>query len=209
MEENKLNEILQRINIQRIEGLTIAADWWFDVFKRPKMDNGDRSSNGAMARMLGTTLANASPKDEAREAFREAFRAALAERQWGSGIGVDYGPDTHLSKAMDACGIAKNQAPWKTRMEPHNGLFVSVAYGYGSPYVPLYVAPVLADLVLLSPEDLEVLDRDQNPTSANALYYATSWAISWDTNNYCRDAGALERYRAALARTAAAVQPRT
>lgn len=169
--------LIERIHRERIIGMHKLADWWFDTLLGPNHDNGDRSFTGFAAGMLAGQLADRYPIREpeaTRLKFRDALIAACqpptpVERKrydgttyecssWSTHISTDYGPDSDLAEAMEACGIHKSRAPWKTHSSIRGaGLLIEVSAGYQAPHRTIYVAPVLDELVRLGPAAVESL----------------------------------------------------
>jgi len=123
---------------EKIENLAEkAVNWWAEVIKNPKFDNGDSSIAGVFAKVLAESLA----KNVTREQigiFKKELKEILIDLLWEYNhvvIGVDYHPDQYLSQALEKAGIPEENAPWKTDMQIIvNQNKVLVAYGYRSPW---------------------------------------------------------------------------
>ena len=119
------------------EQIEVAVNWWANVMKNPKFDNGDDSQQGGMAGMLATMGKQEVSVDQT-EKFKVELRKVLEGGEVGPwGLSVDYHADQNLAKAMDAAGVPRGNAPWKTSMTFRDGA-VKVRYGYGAEQQQLY-----------------------------------------------------------------------
>lgn len=179
--------LIAQIQSERIVGMHVLADWWFDRFQNPRHDNGDRSRTGEVTSLLAGMVAAQHPtdaSDEARAKFRAAVIAAMQPEQpvtrqradgktcsdvyWHDTLSVDYGPSGALREAMEACGIDTSRAPWKTHSCVYGGgLVVELSDGYRAKHQMLYVAPVLDLLVQLTAEELKALTPAEYKPESN------------------------------------------
>lgn len=124
----------------KLETAQKAAKWWADQLRgNAKIDNGDKSSTGAMTFIVAMMLQDAERQNrngEQVDAFERELTASIAglsdfEARWG--LGVDYHPDHLLQEAAGRAGLDLGMAslPWKTHMRIENNR-VYVACGYGA-----------------------------------------------------------------------------
>ena len=115
------------------EACQIAADEWMRmIFGAHFQDNGDKSSAGGLAMMLGTALKQDARKDygddvveKARTLMKEFYLADCIleddedkDRKYSQPPYCDYGPNTALFNILVKAGVserdANNICPWKT-----------------------------------------------------------------------------------------------
>ena len=113
-----------------------AVDWWANVIKGPKFDNGDKSSRGGMTMGLAM-LARKAPTDEGVEKFRAELTRLLEAAKEPVWLSCDYGPGGYLADAAEVSGVSQSSFPWKTNMNLRDGK-VTVAYGYQAPWETIY-----------------------------------------------------------------------
>ncbi len=121
--------------------IVVAVEWWASragsrINRMDNMGDTSRTLQDGMAGMLAiiNQVGNSTPKDDQLEQFKICLREQLLER-WKNDnayiyLGVDYGPDPILSKAMGAGGL-QTTLPWKTGMWIQKNK-VSVSEGYGA-----------------------------------------------------------------------------
>lgn len=118
-----------------------AANWWVEVLKNPKFDNGANDSANALASMLATmTALDSNLDDNALSSFRIALIERIKEHfpnQWDLSFGVDYHPDLLLSECITVAGLDDSRFPWKTLMRVSHDAVV-VSYGYAAPSVYVF-----------------------------------------------------------------------
>lgn len=115
-----------------------AAEWWGSHLAPAFQNNGDSSSVGGMAGILGGLLAKENAPSQANiDLFILSLTRRVRERQEASAIGftalsVDYGPDMVLRDAADEAGVSTVTFPWKTNMTVYPD-HVTVSHGYAAP----------------------------------------------------------------------------
>ncbi len=109
-----------------------AVDWWVEVIRSPKHDNGDENLHGGFARAV-VSLGVQKVTDEEIEIFRrELSNLLLIHEQAKWGLHVDYSPDIILAEALRRANISEFNVPWKTNMNFYPNGSVKVSYGYGA-----------------------------------------------------------------------------
>lgn len=118
----------------------IAAQWWADVIRDPKFDNGDRSPSSMTLFSMAKACVQDLTEDQ-RKSFLSVLTFVVSEKLRMGGpvsLDVDYQPTGLLSKVAEETEIPETNFPIKTRMEIEDG-FVSVKYGFGAKSEVLYV----------------------------------------------------------------------
>jgi hypothetical protein len=114
------------------EQIKKAVNWWADVIRSPKFDNGDKSSAGEMGFMLATMARDkCEPTADQIVEFKKQLGIMLevSENLPYEGLHCDYHPEHLLCEAAEKSGISELNFPWKTSMWFRDGK-VTVAYGY-------------------------------------------------------------------------------
>lgn len=201
-------DLLATIHRERLVGMHILADWWYDRMLRPRHDTGDKSIHGAIGGMLAGMVANehhVTDTPELRQKFRDALVTAcqpttLDERGriwWEDSVSTDYGPGHALGLAMDVCGIHSSRAPLKTGTHIYGaGLVILIGDGYGARYVPKYVAPVLDQMLQMSDEQIDALIPDEGERYRVGL----TGAIYTAATGYANHAAGSDKWNAVLPR---------
>ena len=116
-----------------------AVNWWGEVLKNPKYDNGDNSGNGILTKVLTLKRQdNVSNKDIRK--FQDNLRRILEQDECDYHsfiLTCDYTPNKNLRNATKGTNINETDFPWKTTMVFRKGGKVLVRYGYSSPWKEL------------------------------------------------------------------------
>ena len=120
-----------------------AVDWWGEALQAPTfktLSREERSDPGsqpaAFAEMMAAAYAKP-PSANKVDDFKNALAEILRADGGGWGLNVDYGPDAVLAQALTNADVSGGMLslPWKTNMHFGEDGSVSVAKGYGQPYV--------------------------------------------------------------------------
>lgn len=117
------------------EQISTAVEWWANVIRSPKFDNGASDPANIFASLMASTLANRNPvTDEQVATFKSALAKNLscATTRYNAELHVDYHPNELLFSAALAAGISDSLFPWKTNMWFRKG-GVQVSCGYRAP----------------------------------------------------------------------------
>ena len=122
---------------------SIASEWWSEVIKNPKMDNGDDSEGGRLTTML-LHLATSETSEKQRNEFKQGLYNQIRPKVenletdistfW---LNVDYSPCENLARCAEQCNISLNNFPVKTSIKLTKHC-VLVKYGYNSDVEILY-----------------------------------------------------------------------
>jgi hypothetical protein len=125
------------------EQIDKAVNWWGEVLKNPKYDNGDKSDSGELGMMLGM-MARKEITHTDIEKFKDNLRKIMEQKEpYGSAnldLSCDYYPCQELVEATKGTSIEDSNFPWKTDMifkqefiNHHLISKVLVSYGYSAP----------------------------------------------------------------------------
>lgn len=161
--------ILARIEVERIAGMHVLADWWLAQFGDPSHDPSNPTESGEAFVFRSVMSAEAKARNACppiTTELRAKFRAGIirhaqpdGDALWDKTIGTDYGPGLVLGPTMEECGIPKIRAPWKTMSWAYGGgLVIRIAIGhYRDVERAIYVAPVVEALAAMSDDEIDAI----------------------------------------------------